>query len=111
MTGIYVGELGHFVVMSISMYPPLDSLVFLLSIRDYRNALFCNTKTDIRNESSNTRPATAKVSVRNREWSGLNLEFSNWRPSSNDRQSNSDGKSVFKSCPPESRYSGLKIQI
>ncbi|EFO95270.1 hypothetical protein CRE_09405 [Caenorhabditis remanei] len=77
MTGIYVGELGHFVVMSISMYPPLDSLVFLLSIRDYRNALFCNTKTDSRSESSNIRPATAKVSVRNREWSGLNLEFSN----------------------------------
>ncbi|KAF1753850.1 hypothetical protein GCK72_020407 [Caenorhabditis remanei] len=77
VTGIYVGELGHFVVMSISMYPPLDSLVFLLSIRDYRNALFCNTKTDSRSESSNIRPATAKVSVRNREWSGLNLEFSN----------------------------------
>ncbi|EGT57644.1 hypothetical protein CAEBREN_32731 [Caenorhabditis brenneri] len=63
MAGIYMGEIGHWVVMSISIYPPLDSLVFLLSIRDYRNALFCNTKSHKQSDSSQIRPATGKVSV------------------------------------------------
>ncbi|PIC29044.1 hypothetical protein B9Z55_020761 [Caenorhabditis nigoni] len=64
MAGIYMGEIGHFVVMSISIYPPLDSLLFLLFIRDYRDALFCNTRRPSPAESSNViRPGTAKVSV------------------------------------------------
>ncbi|KAF1753892.1 hypothetical protein GCK72_020449 [Caenorhabditis remanei] len=42
MCGTYVGQIGYFVVMSISIYPPLDSLVFLLSIRCYRSALCCH---------------------------------------------------------------------
>ncbi|PIC29043.1 hypothetical protein B9Z55_020761 [Caenorhabditis nigoni] len=63
MAGIYMGEIGHFVVMSISIYPPLDSLLFLLFIRDYRDALFCNTRRPSPAESSNViRPGTAKVS-------------------------------------------------
>ncbi|CAO4381040.1 unnamed protein product [Caenorhabditis nigoni] len=36
MSGIYVGQIGYFVVMSISIYPPIDSLVFLFSVRCYR---------------------------------------------------------------------------
>ncbi|CAL2046145.1 unnamed protein product [Caenorhabditis brenneri] len=63
MCGIYVGQIGYFVVMSISIYPPLDSLVFLLSIRCYRSALCCeNGAVSSTGNSSVVRPGTAKVS-------------------------------------------------
>ncbi|EGT59076.1 hypothetical protein CAEBREN_31949 [Caenorhabditis brenneri] len=52
MLGVYVGEIGYFAAMSISLYPPLDSLVFLLSIRDYRNALCCKKRNKVHWNSS-----------------------------------------------------------
>ncbi|UMM37349.1 hypothetical protein L5515_009136 [Caenorhabditis briggsae] len=60
MCGVYVGQIGYLVVMSISMYPPLDSLVFLLSIRSYRSALCCE---DNENSENHSTMKTIKVSA------------------------------------------------
>ncbi|PIC29083.1 hypothetical protein B9Z55_020795 [Caenorhabditis nigoni] len=62
MSGIYVGQIGYFVVMSISIYPPIDSLVFLFSIRCYRSALCCEGVTVPVNSNVPQSAANNKVS-------------------------------------------------
>lgn len=64
MAGLYVGQIGYYAAMSISMYPPLDALVFLLSIRCYRSYLFCESETSKTSTGSSViAQATASVSV------------------------------------------------
>ncbi|CAP25458.1 Protein CBG04823 [Caenorhabditis briggsae] len=62
MSGIYVGQIGYFVVMSISIYPPIDSLVFLFSIHCYRSALCCEEVTVFANSTVPRSPSNNKVS-------------------------------------------------
>uniref|UniRef100_A0A1I7UWG6 MatE protein n=2 Tax=Caenorhabditis tropicalis TaxID=1561998 RepID=A0A1I7UWG6_9PELO len=64
MSGVYFGQIGYIVVMSISLYPAIDSLVFLFSIKCYRFALCCGDgeNTSGTGNTSVIRPGTAQVS-------------------------------------------------